>query len=224
MNNISANIDNIFLDINQIIEEYSVNKNITLIAVSKKKSVEAIKIAYESGQRDFGENYLQESVEKIKALKDLNINWHFIGSIQSNKVKHIVENFDWIHSVDSFKIAEKINKFCLQKKINMCIQVNLNDEESKSGIPIHAVKDFLRDCQSLENINIRGLMTIPRPEKNFNTQLEQFKIMKECFDQMNMNNFNLDTLSMGMSNDYKAAIAAGSNMIRVGTKIFGERI
>ena len=129
MNNISANIDNIFLDINQIIEEYSVNQNITLIAVSKKKSVEAIKIAYDSGQRDFGENYLQESVEKIKALKDLNINWHFIGSIQSNKVKHIVENFDWIHSVDSFKIAEKINKFCLQKKINMCIQVNLNDEE-----------------------------------------------------------------------------------------------
>ena len=106
----------------------------------------------------------------------------------------------------------------------MCIQVNLNDEESKSGIPIHAGKDFLRECQSLENINIRGLMTIPRPEKNFNTQLEQFKIMKECFDQMNMNNFNLDTLSMGMSNDYKAAIAAGSNMIRVGTKIFGERI
>ena len=108
MNNISANIDNIFLDINQIIEEYSLKRNITLIAVSKKKSVEAIKIAYESGQRDFGENYLQESVGKIKALKDLNINWHFIGSIQSNKVKHIVENFDWIHSVDSFKIAEKI--------------------------------------------------------------------------------------------------------------------
>jgi len=207
-------------------QKYNRKKNsVILMAVSKTHNIEKIKTAYFAGQRDFGENYVQESVEKISKLKELNIIWHFIGSIQSNKAKLIADNFDWVHSIDKLKTLQKINSFRKKsgKSLNVCIQVNCDDEETKSGISLLELEDFFKKTKSLDMINVRGLMAIPKPEKTHNSQLQTFKKIKNIFDELVKKGYKLDTLSIGMSSDYNAAIEAGSTIIRIGTAIFGER-
>ena len=226
MEQIEKNVIQLKKEISNFEERYKRKKNsVLLMAVSKTHSVEKIKTAYLAGQKDFGENYLQESVEKISKLKDLDIVWHFIGSIQSNKAKLIAENFDWVHSIDKEKTLKKINALrkTSGKKLNVCIQVNSDNEETKSGISFCEVEEFLKKTKNLDMINIRGLMAIPKPEETHIAQLESFKKIKNIFDDLVKKGYKLDTLSIGMSSDYNAAIEAGSTVIRIGTAIFGER-
>ena len=226
MEQIEKNVIQLKKEISNFEQKYNRKKNsVLLMAVSKTHSVDKIKTAYLAGQRDFGENYLQESVEKILKLKELDIIWHFIGSIQSNKAKLIAENFDWVHSIDKEKTLKKINAFrkITGKKLNVCIQVNSDNEETKSGISFCEVEEFLKKTKNLDMINIRGLMAIPKPEETHIAQLNSFKKIKNIFDDLVKKGYKLDTLSIGMSSDYNAAIEAGSTVIRIGTAIFGER-
>ena len=216
---IKKNISKISLDLNRAID------SVTLMAVSKKQSTENIREAYRAGQKDFGENYLQESISKIHELHDLEIIWHYIGSIQSNKSKLIAENYDWVHSIDKISTLKKINKYRdgFSRKINICIQVNIDAEETKSGIYVNEVEDFIKECNSMKQVNIRGLMAIPKYQSNSDLKSKAFKKIKHLFDDLIKKGYKLDTLSIGMSSDYEEAIESGSTIVRIGTAIFGER-
>jgi len=212
-------IENIAENINKL----KIPQNVTLIAVSKKKPVEFIEEAYNSGHRDFGENYIQDAIPKIKNLKHLkDIKWHFIGHLQSNKAKTAIQYFDMIQSVDSKKLAKKIDEACaeINKKIHVLIEVNIGSEENKSGIPKENLVELLDFIASLNNIKLMGLMCIPPFDEN---PIPYFKEMKNIYNEYKQK-YKLTTLSMGMSNDYEIAIENGANMVRVGTKIFGKRI
>jgi pyridoxal phosphate enzyme (YggS family) len=201
--------------------------NLRLVAVSKKHGVEKIKKLYDLGQKDFGENYVQEAIEKIEYFKDKDITWHFIGPIQSNKCQLIAKNFDWIHSIDRVKIFNKIEKssFELNKKINYLIQINISKEESKSGLSLDDLDDFINqlDTNSTRMI-LRGIMALPTNTNDTNILTSEFTLMQSVFNELRAKYQTIDTLSMGMSNDYQIAINNGSTMVRIGTKIFGERL
>ena len=216
---IKKNISKILLDINRA------RDSVTLMAVSKKQSAENIREAYQAGQKDFGENYLQESISKIHELHDLEIIWHYIGSIQSNKSKLIAENYDWVHSIDKISTLKKINKYRdgFSRKINICIQVNIDAEETKSGIYMNEVEDFIKECNSMKQVNIRGLMAIPKYQSDSDLKNKAFMKIKHLFDDLIKKGYKLDTLSIGMSSDYEEAIESGSTIVRIGTAIFGER-
>ena len=212
ISNISSNIKNL-----------KIPENVDLIAVSKKKPVEFIEEAYNSGHRDFGENYIQDSIPKIIKLKHLkDIRWHFIGHLQSNKVKLAAQYFDMIQSIDSKKLANKLNNACseINKVMPILIEVNIAFEQSKGGIKKENILDLLEHIKSLKNLKLQGLMCIPPYDEN---PEPYFKEMKSLFD-MYKEDYNLDILSMGMSGDYNIAIAEGGNMVRVGTAIFGKRV
>ncbi len=197
---------------------------IILIGASKAQTIDSIREAYESGLAHFGENYLQEAEEKIRNLpKDLV--WHYIGSIQSRKAKRIAEIFDWVHTVDSVKVAMKLNNARPKSRgfLNVCLQLNIDNEENKSGLDLKAIDSFIEQIKALQNLKIRGLMVIPRPREALEEQKEIFGIVKNIFSTLNEKGNNFDTLSMGMSSDYAAAIQEGATMIRVGTGIFGPR-
>ena len=177
------------------------------------------------GQLVYGENYLQEALQKIEALKDLAIEWHFIGPIQSNKTKPIAENFSWVHSVDRFKIAQRLND---QRPpplppLNICIQVNVSGEESKSGCTLDELDALASKIALLPNIRLRGLMAIPLSSDNFDEQRKPFARLRGAMERLNREGYKLDTLSMGMSADLNAAIAEGATMVRIGTALFGPR-
>ena len=201
--------------------------SVTLLAVSKTKSIEAIQKAIAAGQRSFGENYVQEAVEKIQAINNPNLEWHFIGPIQSNKTKLIAENFAWVHSVDRIKIAERLNKqhgdFMKENSdaqpINICLQLNISEEESKSGINSAELFQLASVVDNCEYLTLRGIMAIPEKNAPESTYLK----MQSLFNQLKAQYPSVDTLSLGMSNDLCQAIAAGSTMVRIGTAIFGER-
>lgn len=203
--------------------------SVALLAASKKQPIEKIQAAYAAGQFAFGENYLQEALEKIQTAQQLrleNIEWHFIGPIQSNKTKKIAEHFAWAHSVASEKIAKRLND---QRPIhltplNICIEVNIDAEPTKSGILPRQVEELALYCRTLPHLYLRGLMTIPAPQATFDAQYQTFHQLFLLLQDLNQQGFMLDTLSMGMSNDFEAAIAAGSTMVRMGTAIFGPRI
>ena len=216
---VKKNISKISLDFNRA------EDSVTLMAVSKKQSTASIREAYKAGQKDFGENYLQESISKIQELHDLEIVWHYIGSIQSNKSKLVAENYDWIHSVAKIATLKKINNYrgSNKEKINICIQVNIDSEETKSGIHISEVEDFIKECSSMSQINIRGLMAIPKFQKDNDLKNVAFSKIKSLFDDLVLKGYKLDTLSIGMSGDYEEAIGSGSTIVRIGTAIFGER-
>ena len=199
--------------------------SVILMAVSKMQDSEKIREAYSSGQKNFGENYLQESLGKISELSDLDITWHYIGKIQSNKSKLIAENYDWVHSIDKISTLKKISdhRKNSKDKINVCIQVNLDNEETKSGIAIEKVESFINEAVNFDGINLRGLMAIPMYEKEYELQYATFMKIKILFDSLVNKGYKLDTLSIGMSSDYSAAVAAGSTIVRIGTSIFGER-
>tara|TARA_B100001057_G_scaffold65737_1_gene59477 strand:+ start:602 stop:1252 length:651 start_codon:yes stop_codon:yes gene_type:complete len=215
-------VENIKENISFINEK--IKRNATIIAVSKKKSAELIKEAFESGVENFGENYLQEAIEKISFLKHLKINWHFIGKIQSNKCKEIAKNFEWVHTVDRFKIAKLLNDNCpLNKTINVLIQINIDKEESKSGINEEEILSLAEGISSLPNLKLKGVMVIPKNESD--KKLTEISFEKTVKASMRLKDKfpHANEVSMGMSNDFELAIKKGSTMIRIGTGIFGER-
>ena len=222
----SENIQKIILDIkeNCNLSKRSV-EDVILIGASKSQTIEKIIVAYEEGIKNFGENYLQEAEEKISKL-DQDIIWHFIGSIQSRKAKRIAEMFDWVHTIDSFKVAEKLNSSRPKSKgaLNACLQLNIDDEESKSGLKIENLEEIIQKIEALENLKIRGLMVIPKPRDSEEEQRQVFRKVKEIYDSLIRQGHNFDTLSMGMTSDYGVAIQEGATMIRIGTGIFGPRI
>lgn len=190
---------------------------VELIAVSKTRSTKEIQEAVDAGQVHFGENYLQESIEKINFFKGSGLIWHFIGPIQSNKTSAIADNFDWVHSVDRIKVATRLSdqRNPALGPLNILIQVNVDREETKSGVDIENVGEIVSEIESLPNLSLRGFMTIPRPENSQNS----FAEMKQLISKYP----NLDSLSMGMSADLEIAIKNGANLVRVGTDIFGQR-
>lgn len=199
---------------------------VRLLAVSKQHPAEAIRILALAGQQDFGESYTQEALQKMAALSELTLTWHFIGQLQSNKTRQIAEQFDWVHTVDRAKHATRLNE---QRPaglppLQVCIQVKLMDEPGKGGIWPEQVAELATHIQLLPRLKLRGLMCIPPPMVDYPSQLAQFQRMTSLLDELNGQGMSLDTLSMGMSDDYPAAIAAGATLIRIGTAIFGERI
>jgi pyridoxal phosphate enzyme (YggS family) len=199
--------------------------NITLLAVSKTRPADDLREAYSLGQRDFGENYLQESLEKIEALSDLTITWHFIGPLQSNKTKPVAENFAWVHTVDRLKIAQRLSS---QRPpdlapLNICIQINISEEDSKSGCLPTELPLLAKEVGQLPNLRLRGLMAIPKTTNNSAEQRAAFAKMRTLQLELQASHPHLDTLSMGMSGDMDAAIAEGATIVRIGTAIFGQR-
>ena len=199
--------------------------DISLLAVSKTFPATAVREAYDCGQTAFGENYLQEALEKIDALRDLPLEWHFIGPIQSNKTRAIAERFDWVHSVDRLKIAERLSaqRPANLPPLNICLQVNVSEEESKSGVAPEEALPLAQQLVHLPHIRLRGLMTIPAPAAGEMAQRAPFARMRMLLEKMNSQGMSLDTLSMGMSHDYPAAIREGATIVRIGTAIFGQR-
>jgi pyridoxal phosphate enzyme (YggS family) len=227
MQNIENNLALVHQQIEQAATDYDREvSNISLLAVGKKKPSSDLRNAYNFGQRDFGENYLQEAQAKMRELADLDIVWHFIGPVQSNKTRVLAESFDWVHCVDRLKIARRLSAQRPQSMppLNICIQVNIDLEDSKSGVApddIIALAEAIRD---LPNIRLRGLMAIPAERSSFESQREPFAKMKQALQDLQQRGLECDTLSMGMSHDMQAAIAEGSTLVRIGTAIFGERL
>lgn len=198
--------------------------SITLVAVSKTRSPAAIREAFAAGQRDFGENYLQEAVSKMASLKDLPIEWHFIGDLQANKTRVVAEQFNWLHTLSRLRIAERLNaqRPATLPPLNVCVQVNIDDEASKAGLAVAELPAFVRALATLPRLRCRGLMVIPKPSTDPQQQRATFMRVAALQQQLQAEGSPLDTLSMGMSQDFAAAIAAGSTMLRIGTAIFAE--
>lgn len=201
--------------------------DVTLIAVSKTKPIEALREAYNAGARHFGENKVQEMVEKYDLMPS-DVKWHLIGHLQTNKVKYIIDKAYLIHSVDSLKLAEVISKEAVKKnvKANILIEVNVANEDSKFGVTVENCEELVRNIAILPNINIKGLMTVAPFVENEEENRKVFRILNQLsvdIKKKNIDNVNMDCLSMGMSGDYKVAISEGATYVRVGTSIFGER-
>ena len=197
--------------------------SVQLLAVSKTHPSQSLREMYQAGQRSFGENYLQEALTKIDELQDLEIEWHFIGHVQRNKSKHLAEKFDWVHGVDRLIIAERLSsqRMDSRKPLNICIQVNIDGQDSKDGCQPDEVVELVKQISQLPNIRLRGLMVIPAPENS--VAFADAKTLFEQVKSLHARPQDWDTLSMGMSGDLDAAIAAGSTMVRVGTALFGAR-
>ena len=200
-------------------------KGVTLLAVSKRKPASAVRALAGAGHRDFGENQLQEALAKQDELADLDLTWHFIGSIQSNKTRSIAEHFDWVHAVDRLKIAQRLaeQRPAELDPLNVCLQVNIDDEESKSGVLPDELPALAAAVASLPNLKLRGLMCLPAIRKDEDEQRVPFARLRELAKQLSNDGLALDTLSMGMSGDYEAAIAEGATIVRIGTALFGAR-
>ncbi|VVD96516.1 YggS family pyridoxal phosphate-dependent enzyme [Pandoraea anhela] len=204
--------------------------SVRLLAVSKTFGADAVRDAVAAGQRAFGENYVQEALDKITALSDATVGgealeWHFIGPLQSNKTRPVAEHFDWVHSVDRLKIAERLSaqRPTHLPALQVCLQINISGEASKSGVTPDEAPAVARAIAALPNLTLRGLMAIPEPEDDPARQREPFRAVRELFDALRADGLALDTLSMGMSGDLEAAVAEGATMVRIGTAIFGAR-
>ncbi|WP_333877758.1 YggS family pyridoxal phosphate-dependent enzyme [Methylobacter sp.] len=197
--------------------------SVLLLAVSKTKPAEDLAVAYQAGQRHFGENYLQEALGKQQELGAYDITWHFIGPIQSNKTKPLAAHFDWVHSVDSLKIARRLSEQrpAHLPPLNICLQVNISDEQSKSGITLAELPELCEQVVKLPNLKLRGVMAIPAPQDDFEQQCLPYKTLYQAVAKLGRP--ELDTFSFGMTGDLKAAIAEGSTIVRIGTALFGER-
>ena len=198
---------------------------VQLLAVSKKQPLEKIREAYAAGQRDFGENFVQEGVEKIAAMANEDLTWHFIGHLQSNKTRLVAENFDWVHTIDKLKTARRLSE---QRPdglppLNICLQVNVDDEESKSGVTPAALPELAAACAKLPNIRLRGLMCLPAIRDELDAQRVPFAALRELAEKLRTDGVDTDTLSMGMTADFRAAILEGATIVRIGTALFGER-
>lgn len=199
--------------------------SVKLIAVSKTKPAEAIKVVYDTGQRDFGENYVAEAVEKILALESLDIYWHFLGPLQSNKTRLVATHFDWVHSVDRIKIAKRLNEQRPDElpPLNVCLQVNIPAEATKSGVCSEAeLLELSLAINEMDRLALRGIMAIPAPAPDVGQQREQFKRISQLLSIRGLPP-GINDLSMGMSGDMESAVAEGATMVRIGTDIFGAR-
>ena len=204
------------------------SEEVTLLAVSKTKPASAIAEAIDAGQRMFGENYVQEGVEKIRHFREkgtADLQWHFIGPLQSNKSRLVAEHFDWCHTVDRLRIASRLSEQrpAEMPPLNVLIQINISDENSKSGIALEALDQLADEVAALPGLKLRGLMAIPAPESDYDRQFAVARQMAVAFEALKTRFPTVDTLSLGMTDDMEAAIAAGSTMVRIGTAIFGAR-
>ncbi|MEK0166410.1 MULTISPECIES: YggS family pyridoxal phosphate-dependent enzyme [Pseudescherichia] len=204
------------------------SEDVTLLAVSKTKPASAVAEAIDAGQRAFGENYVQEGVDKIRHFQEQGVTglqWHFIGPLQSNKSRLVAEHFDWCHTVDRLRIASRLSdqRPAGMPPLNILIQINISDEESKSGIPLAELDALAAQVAELPGVCLRGLMAIPAPVSNYERQFAVAQQMAVAFDALKLRYPTVDTLSLGMSDDMEAAIAAGSTLVRIGTAIFGAR-
>lgn len=230
MTSIKQNINQITLQIENSVQKCGRRPDsVQLLAVSKTKPIELLEQAMDVGQRAFGENYVQEGIEKVQYFQnnhsDTTLEWHFIGPIQSNKTRPIAEHFDWVHSVDRLKIAQRLNEQRPDNlgELNVLIQVNISSEESKSGTTSEEVMELAAAINEMPNLTLRGLMSIPANVSNYDEQLAAFTQLASIQNQLRAQYPQVDTLSMGMSGDMDAAIEAGSTMVRIGTAIFGAR-
>lgn len=227
MTDIAANLNRVRALVDAAAQKSDRRKDsVRLLAVSKTWPASAIRAAAAAGQQDFGENYLQEALDKMAELQDLQLVWHFIGPIQSNKTRPIATNFNWVHSVDRLKIAQRLSeqRGADQADLNICLQVNVSGEESKSGMAPEEVLPLAQAVAHLPRLRLRGLMCIPEPTQDMDLLAQRFGLLVSLREQIARTlGLQLDTLSMGMSGDMEQAIAAGSTMVRVGTAIFGSR-
>ena len=226
MTTIAENIGRLSARLRQLEQQYERPPgSVKLLAVSKRHPVDSIVEAHAAGILDFGENYLQEALEKIQQLSAMRLNWHFIGPVQANKTRAIAENFQWVHSVDRLKIAQRLSdqRESSREKLNVCVQVKLSDETSKSGLDLVEAQALCDAVEALPNLQLRGLMAIPAAQHDTESQRRTFRILAEEFRRLRSRYTRFDTLSMGMSGDFEAAIAEGSTLIRIGTAIFGPR-
>ncbi len=226
MTTIASNLQAVYQLIEKTAKKYDRNpETVSLLAVSKTWPASAVLEALAEGQYAFGENYVQEGLEKAIQLSANNLEWHFIGALQSNKAGRIAEVFSWVHSIDRLKIAEKLN-VCRPHQLpplNVCLQVNVSGEASKSGMSFDEVARVAEQVKRLPNLKLRGLMCIPAPTDDVSEQRHAFSKLRHLYEDLNRQGFSLDTLSMGMSHDLEAAVAEGATIVRVGTAIFGER-
>jgi pyridoxal phosphate enzyme (YggS family) len=199
--------------------------SIRLLAVSKKQRVSSVIEAAMAGQRDFGENFVQEGLKKIAAVGRDDLCWHFIGHLQSNKTQAVADHFDWVHTVDRFKTAERLSsqRPKRMRDLNICLQVNIDVEPDKSGVAVIDVLALARKVAALPRIQLRGLMCLPKVRSGVDAQREPFAHLRELSDTLLSDGIAIDTLSMGMSGDYQAAILEGSTIVRIGTAVFGPR-
>lgn len=212
--------------IRQAEQQYGrVPESVQLLAVSKTWPADKLRLLADQGQRLFGENYLQEALDKIEALADLDLEWHFIGPIQSNKTRDIAAHFDWVQSVDRLKIANRLHDQRPDKlpPLNVCLQVNIDEEDSKSGVVADEALLLAADIARLDKLKLRGLMVIPSRQSDEQAQRDSFRRAHELYLKLKQQFAGIDTLSMGMTADMQAAIAEGSTMVRIGTALFGER-
>jgi pyridoxal phosphate enzyme (YggS family) len=223
---IIENIDHIRKKISVTENRFKRRKSsVSLLAVSKTRSVETIITAINQGQLHFGENYCQEAVAKIEAINNPKLVWHFIGPIQSNKTRQITNHFDWVHTIDRIKIARLLNEQRPENldPLNVCVQVNISYENSKSGIMLDDVDGFIEELEQFKRLKVRGLMSLPAPVNNFNKQRVPFSILKQKLQELKISRPEIDTLSIGTSEDMTAAIAEGATIVRIGTALFGPR-
>jgi pyridoxal phosphate enzyme (YggS family) len=200
-------------------------ESVTLVAVTKAKTAESVRLAATAGVTDFGENYLQEAQAKMDRLADLKLRWHFIGGIQSNKTRAIAERFDWVQSVDRFSVARRLSE---QRPfhappLNVCIQVALVPEPNKGGVPPDGLAELAAAMAGLPRLSLRGLMCVPPPQPNAAAERTVFARLRAALEDLNAGGLKLDTLSMGMSGDFESAIAEGATLVRIGTALFGAR-
>jgi pyridoxal phosphate enzyme (YggS family) len=226
MTTIASNLQAVRDAISAAAVEAGRSKNeVKLLAVSKTFAQDSLREAFSAGQASFAESYLQEALDKITALQDLNIDWHFIGPIQSNKTRAIAENFVWVHSVDRLKIAQRLSEQrpAHLQPLQVCVQVNISGEDTKSGVSPDEAGILAHAIAALPGLKLRGLMAVPAPADDVATQRLPFAQLRKLRDELNRQGLQLDTLSMGMSHDFAAAIAEGATIVRIGTAIFGDR-
>ncbi|NCF59943.1 MAG: YggS family pyridoxal phosphate-dependent enzyme [Gammaproteobacteria bacterium] len=200
-------------------------EDVHLLAVSKKQPIEKIVEAAAAGQRDFGENIVQEGIDKVTKLAEKGLCWHFVGHLQSNKTRPVAEHFDWVHSVDKLKTAKRLSEQRPESlgDLNVCIQINIDEEASKSGVPPSEVADLARAVAGLPRLRLRGLMCLPAFREAFDDQRLPFALTRELAESLARDGIVMDTLSMGMSDDFRAAIMEGATIVRIGTAVFGPR-
>ena len=226
MTTLGARLQDVLARIARAAQQHSRDPaKVLLLAVSKTWPAASVAELAAAGQRAFGESYVQEGVDKITALRPLRLDWHFIGSLQSNKTRIVAESFDWVHSVDRLRIAQRLSEQRPDSlpPLSVCLQVNISGESSKSGLSPAEVPAVAQAVAALPRLRLRGLMAIPEPAGDFNAQRAPHRALRELLAALNAQGLQLDTLSMGMSADLEAAIAEGATIVRVGTAIFGGR-
>ena len=223
MSPIAANLQAVRRRISETLQGDS--RIVTVVAVSKSQGPEAVRAAHEAGCRDFGESYLQEALPKLAALSDLPITWHYIGHLQTNKARDIAARFDWVHGVDRAKAAAALAKGRPESMapLNVCVQVNISDEATKGGVAPAEALALARDVAAMPRLRLRGLMGMASPTRDAAERLRQFALLRETARQIREAGIEMDTLSMGMSDDYIEALQEGATMVRIGTAIFGDR-